>query len=496
MSAGGRKVLFLEFNELTWTIIDRLVAEGRLPTFARFKREGTWASPDAVEVPPFLDPWITWVTVHTGVDRSVHGASVLEQDQATIGAKRSWEYALDAGKTVGVFGSVGAYPPKPVPGFMVPGPFAPGNETWPKYAMPVQALNRKYTQVHHKNTKADGPLDMAKLGIELMGLGLSPATCARIALQLGREKVDHGAHWRRVTLQPYVNFDLFEKLYARYQPDFATWHTNHVAHFMHHYWRAWDDSKFLARAPEEEKRHYGAAVPYGYEVADDLLARFEKLAGPDTVLVLATSMGQQPYVADLFPEGRVVVRFKDPKRLLDFMGITGVTELVPTMVPQWNVRIPDAEKRAQAIRLLEQAHVVGNVRPRAFFVEETGDILTVTPGGLDKAPKDDLRYFFPGVPGANASGHTLGEFFVADTPTPKEGMHHPRGVLLMKGPGIARGVELKGTTNLDILPTVLTLLGVPVPRELPGRVLSEAFESGGAPTREREQHASQASARN
>ena len=176
--------------------------------------------------------------------------------------------------------------------------------------------------------------------------------------------------------------------------------------------------------------------------------------------------------------------------------VHGVTELVPTMVPQWNVRIPDAEKRAQAIRLLEQAHVVGNVRPRAFFVEETGDILTVTPGGLDKAPKDDLRYFFPGVPGANASGHTLGEFFVADTPTPKEGMHHPRGVLLMKGPGIARGVELKGTTNLDILPTVLTLLGVPVPRELPGRVLSEAFEGGGAPTREREPHASQASARN
>jgi len=476
MANPAHRVLLVELNELTWTIIDRLIAEGRMPTFARLKREAVWAAPESVDLPPQLDPWITWVTVHTGVDSKVHGATVLEQDANTISAKRSWEYAVAAGKSVGVFGTVGAYPPAPVPGFMVPGPFAPGNETWPPYIEPVQQLNRKYTQVHSGNASAGGPLDTAKLGLELLGLGLSPQTVARIAFQLGRERVDSSTYWRRVVLQPYVNYDVFDKLYRRYRPDFATWHSNHAAHFMHHYWRAWDDSKFLTRSPENEARIYGAAVPFGYEVADDLLAKFLKLAGPETIVIMATSMGQQPYVAEQFKEGRIVVRFKDVRKLLDFMGIDGVTELVPTMVPQWNVRIPDATKRVRACSLLEKAYVTGNVRPRAFSVEETGEVLTLTPGGLDKA-NPALRYFFPDVPNADPKGHELGELFVCDVPTAKQGMHHPTGALLVTGPGIARGRHLEGVTNLDLLPTMLSLLGVPVPATLPGRVL-DVLEAG------------------
>jgi hypothetical protein len=484
MSTPARRVLFVEMNELTWTIIDRLIAEGRLPTFARMKREGAWAAPESVDQPPYLDPWITWVTVHTGVDRGVHGATVLEQDSGTIHAKRTWDYVADAGKSVGVFGSISAYPPRPMPGFVVPGPFAPGNETFPAYVGPVQALNRKYTQVHHGNTRADSLLDMAKTGLELVGLGLGARTSARILAQLAREKIDPAQKWRRVVLQPLLNYDFFEKLYRRYRPHYATWHTNHAAHFMHHYWRAWDDSKFLARAPEDEKKKYGEAVPYGYEICDELLARFINLVDDDTVLVVATSMGQQPYVAELFPEGRIVVRFKDLPRLLAFMGIDGVTEVVPTMVPQWNVKIPDAGKRARARTLLEKAYVTGNARPRAFFVEETGEILTVTPGGLDKRSAEQ-RWFFPDVPRAKAEGHTLEEFFVCDTPTPKEGMHHPTGTLLVWGKGIRPGVELENVTNLDILPTVLSLMGIAVPAHLPGRVLSEAWSEPAEPARAR-----------
>lgn len=470
-----RRVLFLEMNELTWTIIDRLAAEGRLPTFARLKREGAWGSPESVDHPPHLDPWITWVSVHTGVDRSVHGASVLEQDTATIGAKRTWDYVAETGKSVGVFGSISAYPPPPVAGFVVPGPFAPGNETFPTYAMPVQELNRRYTQLHHKNSRGQSPVEMAKLGLSLLGLGLSPRTCARITLQLAREKLDKSQSWRRVALQPLVNFDFFEKLYRRYRPHYATWHTNHAAHYMHHYWRAWDDSGFLARASEDEKRKYSEAVPYGYEICDELLARFIDLVDDNTVLVMATSMGQQPYVSEAFPEGRIVVRLKDMKKVIEFMGIEGVTEVVPTMVPQWNVKIPDATKRARARDLFEKVEMKGGPRPRALSVETTGDILTVTPGGLDKR-EPNLRYFFPEVQGANPSGYALEEFFVCDTPTPKQGMHHPKGTLLMWGKGMRPGYEIRGANNLDILPTVLTLMGVPVPAHLPGRVLSEAWD--------------------
>src|SRR5262249_53226948 len=48
----------------------------------------------------------------------------------------------------------------------------------------------------------------------------------------------------------------------------------------------------------------------------------------------------------------------------------------------------------------------------------------------------------------------------------------PPGILVAAGPGIRPGV-IEGARLQDIAPTVLALLGLPVARELPGRVLRE-----------------------
>lgn len=478
-SARGRKVLLLELNEITWDIADRLIAKGMMPNLGRMRSEGAWAVSEAVERPPYLDPWITWVTVHTGVDRSVHGAAVLEQDQATIKAKRTWEYAAEAGKSIGVFGSVGAYPPRPVGGFMVPGPFAPSNATYPPYVEPVQALNRKYTQVHHKNAEQDSPRAMLQLGVDLLRLGLSPRTCLKIAAQLAREKANPATHYKRVMLQPEINFDFFRVLYDRYRPDFATWHSNHAAHYMHHYWRAWDDSGFPSRASEEEKSKYGKAVEEGYALVDDLLGRFQRLVDDDTVIAIASSMGQKPYVNELYPDGKVCVKFKDIHTVLGIVGAEGVSEVVPTMDPQWNVKVADGAHRARVRGALENVRCKGGVHDRAMHVEETGDILTVTPLGLAKLDPS-VRYFFPDTPRAKAEGYLFDELFRGYAETNKEGMHDPRGIFLLHGPGIARGLEIEGSTNLDIAPTLLALMGIAVPASIMGRPLGEAW--GEAPS--------------
>jgi hypothetical protein len=480
MALSPRKVLFLEFNELTFTILDPLVEKGLLPHFARLKHEGAWGAPDAAEVPPHLDPWITWVTVHTGVTSKEHGAFVLEQDSATIRAKRLWDYAVEGGKSVGIFGSISAYPPRPVPGFMVPGPFAPSNSTYPAYLGPVQALNRKYTQVHQNNETEDGLFGMARRGADLLKLGVTPKTCARIALQLAHEKVDPHVKWRRVCLQPMLNFDVFEHLYRRYQPDLATWHTNHCAHFMHHYWRAWDDSKFLSPATEEEKRVYGSAIEYGYQVADELLARAMELVDDDTLLVLTTSMGQQPFVKEMYKDGKVPLRFKSLPKLLTAIGVEGVTEIVPTMIPEWNVRIPDPTLRKRAVELLLGVRTEGHHIKKGISCAENGEILTLAPFGLN-GPPGKITYFFDATPGAKSAGYPMEDFFYVDAPTPKEGYHHPTGVLYLWGRGVSPGVELRDISNLDIAPTMLRAMGLPVPSLMKGRVLGEAWGEAAPP---------------
>ena len=54
--------------------------------------------------------------------------------------------------------------------------------------------------------------------------------------------------------------------------------------------------------------------------------------------------------------------------------------------------------------------------------------------------------------------------------------HRHLGVFAIQGPGIKRDERISGATLLDITPTVLTLFGLPVGRDMPGRVLTGAFE--------------------
>ncbi|MEX0777947.1 MAG: alkaline phosphatase family protein [Phycisphaeraceae bacterium] len=54
--------------------------------------------------------------------------------------------------------------------------------------------------------------------------------------------------------------------------------------------------------------------------------------------------------------------------------------------------------------------------------------------------------------------------------------HRPYGIIAMRGPGIRQGQTLYGASVLDITPTILALLGLPVGADMDGRVLRQAFE--------------------
>jgi len=59
----------------------------------------------------------------------------------------------------------------------------------------------------------------------------------------------------------------------------------------------------------------------------------------------------------------------------------------------------------------------------------------------------------------------------------KGGNHRPNGVIFMKGDGIRQGAKIEGARILDLAPTILYLMGTPVPADMDGRVLEQAFQS-------------------
>lgn len=63
------------------------------------------------------------------------------------------------------------------------------------------------------------------------------------------------------------------------------------------------------------------------------------------------------------------------------------------------------------------------------------------------------------------------------------GGHRMEGVFIAYGPNIKTGEEINGVQIIDIAPTVLHLLGLPVPGDMDGRVVMEIFREGSDPRR-------------
>ena len=56
--------------------------------------------------------------------------------------------------------------------------------------------------------------------------------------------------------------------------------------------------------------------------------------------------------------------------------------------------------------------------------------------------------------------------------------HGPPGILLMRGGPVKRGLAVEGASIYDLYPTVLYLLGLPVPQDAAGKVLTGALDPG------------------
>lgn len=56
------------------------------------------------------------------------------------------------------------------------------------------------------------------------------------------------------------------------------------------------------------------------------------------------------------------------------------------------------------------------------------------------------------------------------------GDHDSKGILLAVGPGVRRGAWLSGARLIDMAPTILYAMGLPVPQDMDGQVLTDIFE--------------------
>lgn len=458
-------VMVLEFNELCPAIMDRLIAQGELPNFARLRARSLEAVTDAAEPPPALEPWIQWVTVHTGLSFAEHGVFELD-DARKLTAPRIWDVVSDAGEKVWICGSMNAVARDDrVNGLFLPDPWASGIKPYPEAAFrSFFRLVQTYVQEYSRARMPLSLMDHARFIAFMAANGLSAKTVIEALGQLASE-VGHDNRWRRAVILDRLQWDLFRAHYRRLRPKFATFFANSTAHYQHYHWREMEPDRFKIPPSSRDVAAYADAIPFGYRKMDDLVGEAMRLAGPDTTLVLCTALSQQPLLRYEDEGGKQVFKANDPGKLLAFAGVEAPCQYAPVMAEEFRLRF-ESEAACQAAQA-----ALGALR-----LDGGGPVVTVRPAGTEMlvacgviaAPPSDARVRSAG----NEQGQRFHDLF-SPLQGIKSGEHHPDGILWICSPGGDHEVIDRKIPLPELAPTFLALCGLAPSPQFPACAMPE-----------------------
>lgn len=456
------KVLLLEFNELCPDLMNRWIGEGLLPNFKRLRdRSDVYLSRADVDEPRYLEPWIQWYSLHTGLPYEVHKVFHLT-DGPKADYEDIWSFLERNGKRTASGGSMN------VKGFVndafyLPDPWCTTENIWPASLDIYSKVVSRYVQEYTAGDVGLSLADYAKFGICLIRNGLRPTTVWSIVRQLISERIaGEPRSWRRVSLLDSLQLDLFRSLYKRYQPDFASFFLNSTAHFQHAYWRHMDPSVFEHRPSSEELLAYGHAIRFGYQQMDKILGDLVNLVDDRTLIVFATALSQQPFTKAESVGGQLFYRPKNVTTLLASLDICP-DDVQPTMTHQYMLRFSDRNQEEAARQRLMA--VTLNGKP-IFGVESRQGERALYFGNTLHAKVPENAVLIDEA--TNQSFAYYDCFYQIDAM--KSGCHHPDGILW-----IATGQHRdhpEPVSILDVFPTIADYFDLKeLPQGLSGRSL-------------------------
>lgn len=459
-ATGAGPVIQLEFNELTPPLMFRFMEQGHLPNFRRLFEEAHVFTTDAEEEGLNLNPWIQWVTVHSGVGFSEHGVFLLGEG-GNLRTPLLGDVVSAAGQRVWLCGSMNVRCHTPIDGALLPDPWASDAAPHPADLEPFFRFVRHNVMEHTNEERRLGASDVLAFLRFMAGHGLSAETAWAVVRQLGKERSGRG-HWRRVAILDRLQFDVFRWYYRRLQPQFSTFFLNSVAHLQHTHWRNLEPERFSLKPTPEEQAEYEEAVLFGYRENDRMVGRFLELAGDDATLVFLTALSQQPDLNWEDRGGKHFYRPRDLTRVSAFAGIEAPHRCSPVMSEEFWLEFEDEADAARGESALAALRV--GAEP-AFRVQRRGSEVYAGCGIFgsldDAALLEDPR--------TGASTRFFDLLYQADSL--KSGIHHPDGLLWIRTPD-RRHVAHAGKVPLTcVAPTVLSLLGIEAPEAMRGKPL-------------------------
>jgi hypothetical protein len=460
--SNDRSVVLVEFNELSPPLMERFIAGGHLPNFRRFRDESQVYVTAAEERYPYLDPWIQWASVHSGLNFDKHGIERLNEAHK-LKHPYVWDLLSEASFRVWVCGSMSVRYDAGLNGAVLPDPWTTEVKPRPTSLEPFFKFVQQNVLEYSNDKLPLSPGDYARFVAFMMTHGLSRETAWSIARQLTSERVTKAGRWKRATLLDKLQFDVFRWYFQNERPRFSTFFSNSTAHFQHLYWRNMDPEVFQSKPTEAEQKEYKDAILYGYREMDALLGRFMELAGGSATLVFTTAISQQPCLSFEDVGGKHYYRPRDFGRFIAWFALPPGTTHAPVMAHQFFLELPTEEDAKVAQKRIASVRILGQ---QGIAAERQGRRVMVGCRIWSDVPDDTIV----AVEETKATTRFSELFYLVDGV--KSGMHHPDGLLWVRRPDRSHRVHEDKVALARIAPTVLDMFSLPAPLHMQGTALS------------------------
>lgn len=505
------KVMIIGLDGATFDLIKPWAAEGELPTFKKLIDEGVHG-PLTSTIPFATIP--AWPAFATGCNPGKHGfydffierensyeLTVEMQPSRVIKQPTLWSILSKHHKSVAVINVPATYPPSKVNGYMITGMLTPPGA---KCSYPPEFHAELEQNIGKYNT-------------------FFSALSAKNPDMLGKDLEN--------TLEQRIR--AVEYLWKEKQTDFLMMVDNGTDRAEHELWRFLDPLNPLHNADEVIK--FGNPLLKYYQTVDKAMARILELMDENTTLIIMSDHGQGTLRKwlninlFLIQSGYMVVKnnvfsrlkyllFRCgycPRNLYRLLQKFGFERYASDRVSQktrlsllnklffsttdidWKRTRAFAAGMSGGIRInLTDRQPSGMVQPgeeyehlRKEISEKlvqwedpfTGDAVIKTAykreelyhgDCLEKAPdivavQQDTYEFF-NMHGFSSNQDILETFG-------NSGCHRPNGIFIAYGNEMKKGVELEGATIIDVAPTVLHIMNIPIPKNMDGQVLNKVF---------------------
>lgn len=514
-----RRVLVVGLDGATLTLLEPWVEAGKLPTFASLMKRGSGGRLHSVLHPFTAQAWSSFIT---GMNPGQHGIfDFWRRDFSGYGfrilnasfreGRSLWGILGQRGKRVVVLNVPMTYPPEEVNGVLVSGMDTPG-------------LNAQYTW----------PPDLKdEISKEMGEYIITPNDW--LYMRRGRPDLAQRELFKEIE----VRFSVARYLLQRYPWEFAmvvTTATDGAAHFFWKYFDPWHP----LYQEEEAKGYGQTIFEVYRRVDEQLGELLAHLPPETTLLIMSDHgngpLSERAVYLNAWLREQGLLSLKESRRRALFSSLSArafdrMKDVLYSLFPYQTLqRLRHLWPQTLGTRLREQSLYAdvdwgatkayaegirgsiwinlkerdpqGVVGPGAEYEEMRGLIIAGLSNLRDPRSheplikrayrREELYHgpYLPYIPDIVVEVSDTAQLFrngVEGNPVrilgreelarfPTSGGHLMEGVFMAAGEGIKPCVQLSGAQIIDLAPTILYLMGEPIPEEMDGRVLTEIVE--------------------